>query len=783
MAIAPGTRLGPYEILAPIGSGGMGEVYRAKDSRLGRDVAIKVLPSSFSADPERLRRFEQEARAAGLLNHPNITAVYDIGTENQAPYVVTELLEGETLRGALAGGRLSARKAVDYALQIAHGLAAAHEKGIVHRDLKPENLFVTRDGRVKILDFGLAKLTHTEEGSGVTNLPTATAGTEPGVVLGTLGYMSPEQVRGRPADARSDIFSFGAILYEMLSGKRAFHGDSAADTMSAILREDPPELSVTNQNISPGLDRIVRHCLEKNPEQRFHSAHDLAFDLESLSSISALGGVTPRLAAGGRRFRPVAAAVTASLLVALAAGILLGGFLRKSGHPSFQQLTFRRGTIVSARFAPDGQTIVYGAAWDGRPFEVFSTRSESSGSRFLGLPPADLLAISSFGQMALSLGRRFTTPYVGLGTLAESPLEGGAPRELLENVLWADWAPKGRELAIVRDAGGRNRLEFPIGKALYETAGHVSHPRFSPQGDLIAFADHGARGGDFGSVAIVDRGGRKRELSADWDSLWGLAWSPKGDEVWFTGARRGGLRALYAVSRSGRERLIEGIAGQLTLEDVYRDGRALLLNDQHRLGMLGFSAGETSAGPAAVRDLTYLDYSATRDLSADGTRLLFDEPGGGGGPTGSVYFRKMDGSPPVRLGEGVSMALSPDGGWALSSPAPPNQQRFVLLPTGVGEPKRLSPLPGSWLWADWLPNGKEILFDTAEPGRGPRLASPHEDDEETESSEAEGPAAPRLPPPAPAGLAREDVQKLQAALRELTECRRLLDAAVAEKIG
>ncbi|MDQ2979075.1 MAG: serine/threonine protein kinase, partial [Acidobacteriota bacterium] len=235
MAIAPGTRLGPYEILAPLGAGGMGEVWKARDPRLGREVAIKVLPASFSADPDRLRRFEQEAKAAGLLNHPNITAVYDIGTENQAPYVVTELLEGETLRGALAGGKFSPRKAVDYALQIAHGLAAAHEKGIVHRDLKPENLFVTKDGRIKILDFGLAKLTHTEAGSGVTNLPTATAGTEPGVVLGTLGYMSPEQVRGRPADARSDIFSFGAILYEMLSGKRAFHGDSAADTMSAIL--------------------------------------------------------------------------------------------------------------------------------------------------------------------------------------------------------------------------------------------------------------------------------------------------------------------------------------------------------------------------------------------------------------------------------------------------------------------------------------------------------------------------------------------------------------------
>ncbi len=288
MTIAAGSRLGPYEVLSPLGAGGMGEVYRAKDPRLGREVAIKVLPASFSQDPDRLRRFEQEARATGLLNHPNILAIYDIGTHDGSPYVVSELLEGETLRSVVAGGRLSARKAIDYALQIAHGLAAAQEKGIVHRDLKPENLFVTKDGRLKILDFGLAKLTRPETGSApMTEAPTETAGTEPGIVLGTVGYMSPEQVRGKPADARSDIFSFGAILYEMLSGKRAFHGDSAADTMSAILMKEPPELSQVSREIPSGLDRVVRHCLEKNPEQRFHSAHDLAFGLEALSDVSA----------------------------------------------------------------------------------------------------------------------------------------------------------------------------------------------------------------------------------------------------------------------------------------------------------------------------------------------------------------------------------------------------------------------------------------------------------------------------------------------------------------
>jgi serine/threonine protein kinase len=385
MALTAGSRLGPYEILSPLGAGGMGEVYRAKDPRLGRDVAIKVLPASFSADADRLRRFEQEARAAGILNHPNITAVLDIGEHEGAPYVVQELLEGETLRQALAGGRLSPRMAIEHAVQIAHGLAAAHEKGIVHRDLKPENVFVTKDGRVKILDFGLAKLTHAEEGSsGGTNLPTATGGTEPGVVLGTLGYMSPEQVKGRPADARSDIFSFGAILYEMLSGQRAFHGDSAAETMSAILREEPPDLSVMNQSISPGLERIVRHSIEKNPEQRFQSARDLAFDLGALSGVSASGRLeavtVPDRSAASKRLVPIAAALLLAAAT-LAAGYFLG--LRKgtSAPAAFRQLTFRRGAIWGARLGSDGKSILYSASWNGKPTEIYVSHPESPESR------------------------------------------------------------------------------------------------------------------------------------------------------------------------------------------------------------------------------------------------------------------------------------------------------------------------------------------------------------------------------------------------------------------
>ncbi|HZI67533.1 MAG TPA: protein kinase, partial [Thermoanaerobaculia bacterium] len=460
MTLTSGSRLGPYEIVSPLGAGGMGEVYRAKDPRLGRDVAIKVLPASFSNDADRLRRFEQEARAAGVLNHPNVTAVYDIGDHEGAPYVVSELLEGETLRAELAGGHLSLRKAIDHAVQIAHGLAAAHDKGIVHRDLKPENVFVTNDGRVKILDFGLAKLTHAEEGSsaGHTNLPTAAAGTEPGVVLGTMGYMAPEQVRGRPADARADIFAFGAILYEMLAGRRAFHGDSAADTMSAILREDPPDLSATNQNVTPGLERILRHCLEKNPEQRFQSIRDLAFDLEALSGLSAPSTTSIALPPARPRRRLLTVAIPIAI-AAVAVGAFFAGRrvergLSTSEPRTFQQLSFVQQAIFNARFAPDGKTVVYSSARQGNTPEIVTSKPDFPGGTPSGLTGVHLLAVSSRGELAVLTKARYLGHSLFDGTLARMPLEGGAPREVLEGVREADWSPDGSQLAIIRDVGG-----------------------------------------------------------------------------------------------------------------------------------------------------------------------------------------------------------------------------------------------------------------------------------------------------------------------------------------
>ena len=720
MSLSSGSRLGPYEVLSPLGAGGMGEVYRAKDPRLGRDVAIKVLPASFSTDADRLRRFEQEARAAGLLNHPNITAVYDIGTHDGAPYVVSELLEGENLRAALAGGRPSMRRAVDWATQIAQGLAAAHDKGIIHRDLKPENVFVASDGRVKILDFGLAKLMHPEaEAAGErTNLPTATAGTEPGVVLGTMGYMAPEQVRGKPADARSDIFSFGAILYEMLSGKRAFQGDSAADTMSAILREDPPDVSVTNQNVPPGLERVLRHCLEKSPAQRFQSARDLAFDLESLSGVSAPRATTAAIVSPIRPGRVLLLAVAGAVAAAALVGAYVAG--KRAGFvppPSFSQLTFRRGQIYSARFASDGQTILYSASWEGKPIEIFASRFESPESRPFGVTGADLLGISTTGEMALSLHNRPTGAFSRMGTLSRVSVAGGAaPREIEESVQWADWSPDGKDLAIVRDLGGKQRLEYPIGKPLYETAGWISHPRVSPDGGEVAFADHPIGGDDGGTVSIVDRSGKKNTVSETFASLQGVAWRPDGREVWFSAATIGFNRALHAVTHSGRHRILARGTGGLVLQDVAKDGRVLVTQEKSRQEALVRIDDEPKE-----RDLSWLDWTLAMDLSADGRTVLFDESGEGGGKGYSVYVRKTDGSPAIRLGEGSAQSLSPDGRWVLAIADSTSNPRLVAYPTGAGQPKTF-PTDGLTVQeAAWLPDGKTILFNANEEGRGVRI--------------------------------------------------------------
>jgi Tol biopolymer transport system component len=698
----------------------MGEVYRARDPRLGREVAIKVLPASYSQDADRLRRFEQEAQAAGGLNHPNITAVYDLGSHEGAPYIVTELLEGETLRARLSGGAIAARKTIEYAVQIAKGLAAAHEKGIIHRDLKPENLFLTNDGRVKILDFGLAKLTQLEGAAPQqTNLPTAAAATEPGVVMGTLGYMSPEQVKGKPADQRSDLFAFGAILYEMLSGVRAFHRDSAAETMSAILREEPPDLSATNRNIQPGLERVVRHCLEKNPEERFYSARDLAFDLEALSGLSGAAVAAPGAVAEPKS-RPSRRLLVGSVLAtALVCGLAAWFAIQRAGNrppPSFRQLTFRRGTILSARFAPDGQAVMYSAAWDGKPIEIFVGRPESPESRPFGLPGAEVLAISKSGEMAVSLNRRASGGFQRTGTLAQLSVAGGAaPRDILKEIEWADWSPDGKSLAIVRVVSGKMRLEYPAGKILYETHGWVGHPRVSPDGNLIAFIDHPTQGDDGGSIAAVDRSGRVKKLSEPFASAQGLAWSPSG-EVWFTATRVGGNRSLHSTTQGGKVRERIRVPGSLTLQDISRDGRLLVTRDTVRNEIVALPPGESKE-----RDLTWLDWSLPAAMSTDGKKILLSEAGEGGGAGYSVYVRGTDGSAAVRLGEGSAQDLSSDGEWAFAIAHSASDPQLVAYPTGAGDPKLFSKEGLAVYGATIMPDGKQILFTASEPGHRPRI--------------------------------------------------------------
>jgi len=718
MTLASGTRLGPYEILSPLGAGGMGEVYRAKDPRLGREVAIKVLPASFSQDADRLRRFEQEARAAGLLNHPNVTIVYDAGSVEGSPYVVSELLEGEDLRAELAGGRLSQRKTIDYALQIAQGLAAAHEKGIVHRDLKPENLFVTKDGRVKILDFGLAKLTQTEGESGPqTSLPTAAAGTEPGVVMGTLGYMSPEQIKGRPADARSDIFAFGAILYEMLSGERAFHADSAGETMAAILKEDPPDLSVTNKAISPGLERVVRHCLEKNPERRFQSSRDLAFDLEALSGTSGAGIAAPTVARRPGWLVPVA---LSALIAAVAAGSFFAGTRVGGGRPtrvSFAQKTFEPRPIFVARFAPDGKTIVYSAAPIGNVPELFSIRPEYPESVPLGSPRTQLLSVSSQGELAVLTHARYVDHRFFTGTLARMPLGGGAPREVVENVREADWSADGSSLAIIHEVEGKDLLEFPVGKILWRTAGYLSDPRVSPRGDRVAFFEHPIRYDDRGLVAVVDLAGRRTVLSEGYAAEQGLAWSARGDELLYSAQlpSAGGGYTVYAVTLTGKRRVALDSAGGLTIQDVTRDGRWLVTRDDSRLSVLARAPSEKED-----RDLSWLDGSIYPILSGDGRTLLFTDQSRFGGPYYTACLRKTDGSPVVRLGEGWAVDLSPDGAWGLAVvQTTPHELR--LYPTGPGQPRTLD--RGhleSYETGFWFRDGRAILVCGNEPGRATR---------------------------------------------------------------
>jgi Tol biopolymer transport system component len=710
MPLTAGTRLGPYEIVSPLGAGGMGEVYRARDTRLGRDVAVKVLLPEVSGDESRRFRFEQEARSASALNHPNIVTVYDVGSVDSTIYLAMELVEGKTLREMLAEGPLPSKKLLDLAVQVAEGLAKAHEAGLVHRDLKPENLIVSKDGFVKILDFGLAKLAESPSSDGLSALQTIAGapGTVPGTVMGTVGYMSPEQASGRSVDYRSDQFSFGSILYEIATGQRAFQRNTGAETLTAIIREEPVPVGQVNPRVPAPVRWIVERCLAKEPEERFASTKDLARDLRSLRDHLSETSATETVAAAAsprRRLPPwlvPAAAVLVGAAIGIAALKLIEGS-RPASNARLQRLTFKRGTIVSARFAPDGRSIIYAAAWEGKPLELFTTRPESPESRALSLPPASLLAVSPAGELAISLGWRPVIGWENLGTLARVALDGGAPREVLENVMDADWSPDGKELAVVHETGHSRRLEYPIGKVIYETVGWISHPRVSPDGKLVAVIDHPQRGDNNGRVLVLDATGKKRLEGPEAST--GLAWSKDGKEVWYSGA------TLAAVTLSGKARNVANLMGFTTLEDVSRDGRALLSRANWRREIVALAPGETEA-----RNLTWLDWSFPTAISDDGKTVLFDEQNLS---AYLAYLRKTDGSPAVLLGQYHSIDLSPDGKRALVADQAGKQ--LTLLPTGPGQSRTLPNGGLAYQGSLFFPDGKRILSAANEPGRGTRL--------------------------------------------------------------
>jgi eukaryotic-like serine/threonine-protein kinase len=722
MTLAAGAAVGPYRILGLLGKGGMGEVYTARDERLGRDVAVKVLSTAYAADPDRLRRFDQEARAAAALNHPNILAVYDTGTYQGVPYLVSEILHGQTLRDLLGHGALVQRRAVEYAIAVSAGLAAAHDKGIVHRDIKPENLFITADGRVKILDFGLAKLRERlPDPAEATSVESHTVSTA-SVILGTAGYMSPEQVRGEVADARSDIFSFGATLYEMVSGQRAFQGDSAVETMSAILKYDPPLLSAADATIPLPLASVIQHCLEKERDQRFQSVRDLAFALKRLSVAS--GAAThPIVHRGGRWSRWLLAAAAGIVLLT---GVGAATYLARpvsAPQPSFKQLSFRRGEIWSARFAPDGQTVLSSGRWDGQP-QVLATRLDTEEPQPTPLPvgAARLAAVSRTGELAL---------IVRDDVLAKVPIGGAGVREWSEGVQDADWASDG-SLAVVRVQKGRNWLEYPLGTPLYNPPNAVNSVRISPDGALLAVMEQQRAGGGTEWLTIVDRGGKVVSRSRDWATNIGdatVAWTHDGREIWFTASETAGHAEIHALARDNRERLVYRAMGSMRILDIAPDGRALLANDSFRAEM---SLVDVDA--PRERDLTWRNWSRPTALSDDGNTVAFGDLGRVGlkGLT-SGYVRKTDGSPAVELSQaGTPLALSPDGKWVLTGAptgdAPTSNPRLFLVPTGAGEPRALdrgrvagfgagSRMNGS----RFLPDGRRLVFVGHESGRLDRV--------------------------------------------------------------
>jgi Tol biopolymer transport system component len=712
-----GRRLGQYQVQSFIGAGGMGEVYLAHDTTLNRNVAIKCLPAHIASDARARARLEREARVLATLNHPNIAAIYGVEQADGFFALVLEMVEGQTL----ADRAFRMRDALGIARQLADALEAAHDKDIIHRDLKPANIKVTPSGAVKVLDFGLAKALTADPAQAAD---ATTEGTKAGAILGTAAYMSPEQARGKALDRRTDVWAFGCVLYELIAQRPAFGAETASDSLVKVLESEPDWARLPSDTPEP-IRRLLRRCLEKDSALRLRDIADAR--LEIVEALSPRADAGPPRATRTLRRRWGALLLVSGLALATAAGAYIARRLAASSPVSvISQLTFRHGNIGKARFAPDGQSVIYSAAWNGEPFRLYSTRLGSAQSRAIDLAPADLLALSKQGQLAVSPSRPAIDGWEPRGTLAVTALAGGAPRELYTDVVGADWTPDGTAMAIVRRVGSGARLEFPVGTTVH-AAPTILPPRISPDGAHVCFF----AGAAYGELWVGERAGSARLLAGALGRGGHCAWTPDGREI-FVEAGGGMHMTLEAIDLSGRRRTVASYAGMIQIEDIAPDGKVLM-----SAGTLRFSVHSSAAG--GERDLTVFDATRLFHLAHDGQQALMWDNSPGAGRS-LAFLARTDGTPAVALGPGAPMALSPDGQWAaVIGDGVTNRRirnKLTLIPTGAGAartvdvPIDLEPLYGSGMgrtdWSrrtyDFSADGSRLLIPFGHaPGRPPRV--------------------------------------------------------------